>query len=188
MVCFSILSQHWIWMTEEHYQNTKLSHSLENIQTLCLWNPLYLYHHWPNLLNISNIYVTEEKFLICGRLWRIPTSTIIKFLGWIKYTNPFPGWMKTALASQLNIKIMSVFRCMVLKCWKFRISSSILFVKFEFLTVLLLRIHVFWDVMPCELINSYQFFEGTLVTFTSQHGITSKKAWIFNSWFICAVQ
>jgi len=36
--------------------------------------------------------------------------------------------MKTALASQLNIKIMSVFRCMVLKCWKFRISSSILFV------------------------------------------------------------
>jgi len=36
-------------------------------------------------------------------------------------------------------------------------------VNFEFLTVLLLRINVFWDVMRCELINSYQFFEGTLV-------------------------
>jgi hypothetical protein len=37
-------------------------------------------------------------------------------------------------------------------------------VKFEFLTVLVLGIHVFWDVMPCEVKNSYQFFEGTLVT------------------------
>jgi hypothetical protein len=43
-------------------------------------------------------------------------------------------------------------------------------VKFEFLTVLLLGLHVFRDVIPCEMINSYQFFKGTLATLYKSAG------------------
>jgi len=38
--------------------------------------------------------------------------------------------------------------------------------RFEVFTEVLLNIQVFWDVMPCRLVNSYQYLERFLVLLT----------------------
>ena len=41
-----------------------------------------------------------------------------------------------------------------------RVKSAFLIAGVEVLTAVLLKIRIFWDVMPCRLVNRYRSFEG----------------------------
>jgi hypothetical protein len=74
-------------------------------------------------------------------------------------------------------------------------AMDIITVVFEVLTVMLMKIQVFWYVMPCSVVNSYRIIGtaqcsllqgGTTLLlrhlFTSRQNVTSKKSWIFSFW------
>lgn len=74
-------------------------------------------------------------------------------------------------------KLHEVFQDMTVCTWRWPSDGQLQIYswRYEVLRPMLMKIHIFWDVMPCRLVNSQLF--------TRWHTVTNQQTWNFKWYF-----